>query len=60
MMGVEDMPQMKSLSPGPPLSPPKKQQVSTISHLLELFFCSTATLSLPYDLHEMMTPLKLQ
>jgi hypothetical protein len=38
MMGVEDMPQMKSLSPGLPLSPPKKvQQVSAVSHR-ELFY----------------------
>lgn len=38
MMGVEDMPQMKSLSPGLPLSPPKNevQQVSTVAHT-ELF-----------------------
>jgi len=39
MMGVEDMPQMKSLSPGLPLSPPKNrvQQVGTVSLFMELF-----------------------
>jgi len=38
MMGVEDMPQMKSLSPGLPLSPPKNkvQQVSKVAQT-ELF-----------------------
>jgi hypothetical protein len=38
MMGVEDMPQMKSLSPGLHLTPPKNkvQQVSKVSLFKEL------------------------
>lgn len=61
MMGVEDMPQMKSLSPGLQLSPPKNklQHVSKVSLFKELLSIVRQRCHYHMIIHENMARLKL-